>query len=453
MLPARWLHRHRSVRRHRRRLLHEAARRRRRRGRSKSKRQKEIRCAGGRHREPRSRQATTARCSASSRARSTASSSILTNPTMWSLLRGLLARRMRWCGRAGQRSSRIDEFAPAALHRRLSPPDRHVDHSVRPRGAVGGQTRNRVHRAGVVGRRDRPRVGARRTAHRCSSRGRSASGWRARLPQRARWLSQIRPRRRLDARGADPLSHLLFGVLHRCAGPTVPRPSPAHHSRRRDGGRRPGGAGLRHRTAMVRPVRHDRPRRVDRRGVATCPSPNRPTSTPNRSTSGCARTASTTSLTCPPPSGFPTRRSETAPTSPRSTNSPNEARSSPIRATGSRSPVRPTARTPSLVRTPQPAPRLGEHTDALPLETRHQGRETRADTPGMRFAGIAVRGSAGPRHDEFLGRAVVHARAGAAGRRGHPRGVDGTSRRHPVDRGRARSPRTSGGSVRRSSRA
>ncbi len=74
--PARRVHRHRSVRRDRRRLLHQAARRRRRRGDQSRSRQKGIRCGGGRRPEPRSRPATTARCSASWRARSTASSSI-----------------------------------------------------------------------------------------------------------------------------------------------------------------------------------------------------------------------------------------------------------------------------------------------------------------------------------------------------------------------------------------
>ncbi len=43
--------------------------------------------------------------------------------------------------------------------RRVRPPDRHVDHPVRPRRAVGGQARHRVHRAGLVGRSHRARPG------------------------------------------------------------------------------------------------------------------------------------------------------------------------------------------------------------------------------------------------------------------------------------------------------
>ena len=80
----------------------------------------------------------------------------------------------------------------------------------------------------------------------------------------------------------DPLPHLLFGVLHRCPGPTVPRSAPAHDSRRRDGGRRAGGAGLRHRAAVVRPVRDDRATTSGSTRSRHCPSPSRPTSTPKQ---------------------------------------------------------------------------------------------------------------------------------------------------------------------------
>ena len=62
-------------------------------------------------------------------------------------------------GRGGPPSQRLDEFTPAALAETPSAPDRHVDHPVRPRGAVGRQTGDRVHHAGVVGRCDRPGPG------------------------------------------------------------------------------------------------------------------------------------------------------------------------------------------------------------------------------------------------------------------------------------------------------
>ena len=224
-----------------------------------------------------------------------------------------------------------------------SAPDRHSDHPVRPRGAVGGQARDRVHRAGVVRRCDRSRPGC--AGPRTAVRRRADRGVAGRSVCRRRHDgSAVRPRRRLDARGRRSSASLTIRCrfIDALDRPFRDRAS-AHHSRRRDGGRRAGGAGLRHRAAVVRPVRDDRPRRVDRRGVGTLH--HRTGQHPRRADLrvGAREHASTTSSTCPPPSAFPTRPSETAPTSPRSTSSPNEARSSPIRATGSLSPVRPTA--------------------------------------------------------------------------------------------------------------
>ncbi len=293
-----------------------------------------IHCAGGRHREPTSRQATTARCSASWRAPSTASSSIPRSRRTCELLRGLLATADAVVWSRGSTIAALDEFSPAALadaHPHLTVT------AITPFGLEGPWADNpateftvQAWSGGVIGlgrgAQDRAPLFV----------GGQIGEWLAGAYAAAGTMAvRSRPRRRLDARNADPLPHLLFGVVHRRAGPSVARSAPAHHPRRRDGGRRAGGAGLRHRAAVVRPVRHDRSRRMDRRGVGALHHRSRPTSTPSRSTSGYARTTSTTSSTCRPPSGFPTRRSETAPTSRRSTSSSNEERSSPIRATGS----------------------------------------------------------------------------------------------------------------------
>ncbi len=119
----------------------------------------------------------------------------------------------------------------------------------------------------MVGRRDRsrpgctgPRAAVRRGADRRVARRSVCRG--------GHDGSAVRPRGRLDARSRDPLPHLLFGVLHRCpwtgrSATCVGSPFPASR-------RRPTGwwRWVRHRTAVVRPVRDDGPRRVDRRGVA-----------------------------------------------------------------------------------------------------------------------------------------------------------------------------------------
>ncbi len=112
-------------------------------------------------------------------------------------------------------------------------------------------------------------------------------------------------------------------------------------------------------------------------------------------------------------------------------------RSSPIRATGSRSPGRRTACTPARLRAPQPAPRLGEHTDHY-RRNGHLGRESGAssDRECDVSRGIAVRGAAGARHDDasgpgrpartcwrMLGAEVIHVESTR------------TARRHPADRG------------------
>src|SRR3954467_1561073 len=59
----------------------------------------------------------------------------------------------------------------------------------------------------------------------------------------------------------------------------------------------------------------------------------------------------------------------------------------------------------------------------------------RFSNPEFYLAAVAVRGAAGARHDNILGRAVLHAHAGHARCRGYPRRIDAAARRHPLDRG------------------
>ena len=68
----------------------------------------------------------------------------------------------------------------------------------------------------------------------------------------------------------------------------------------------------------------------------------------------------------------------------------------------------------------------------------HRGATAETGSPATRRKRrrLSFERSARPRHDELLGRPVVHARTGATRRRGHPCGVDVTPRRHAVDRRR-----------------
>ena len=356
---------------------------------SKSSRPKVIHCGGGRRRAPRSRPATTARCSVSWPARSTASSS-----TRRCRRRGLRCaacsrRRTRWCGRAGLRSSRSTSSRPQHWPTRY--PHLTVT-SITPFGLEGPWADKpateftlQAWSGGVIGL------------------GRGAQD---RAPlfvagQVGEWLAgayaaagtmavRIRPRGRLDARSADPLPHLLFRVIHRCAGPAVPRHSSAHHSRRRDGSRRAGGAGLRDRAAVVRPVRDDGPRRVDRRGVG--PVHHRTGQHPRR---GALRVGAREQ-----------RRRDSGPVHrlPHSERTGRKRRQRhlvrpvrrtwrvrrPIRATGSPSPVRLTARRRRLYAHPQPAPRLGEHTDHYRRDETFGSRKRAEIAPEM---SISAQGS------------------------------------------------------------
>ena len=204
----------------------------------------------------------------------------------------------------------------------------------------------------------------------------------------------------------DPLSHLLFGVvLRRCAGPTVPRPPPAHDSRCGDGRRRARGAGVRHRAAVVRPVRDGRSRRVDRRTVR--PVHHRTGQHPRRadSTSGCARTdvddILDLSSRIPHPQRTGRKRRQRHR---RSTSSSSAARSSTNPRDGFTQPGPPYRTSPSLLRAPQPAPRLGEHTEPLPPRaTRRAAKPRRDPRPTPSGAGLPFERAARPRHDDASG--------------------------------------------------
>ena len=163
-----------------------------------------------------------------------------------------------------------------------------------------------------------------------------------------------------------------------------------------------------------------------------------------------ATTASTRSSTWPRPSASPTRRSATARTSPAI--GPLPARGTFVRnpRDGFCSPAGPTGcDRRDLRRTPEPAPRLGEHTDALP---RRRAPSSRPD-PRCGAERVAVRGLAGARHDRVLGRSVA---ARTCWRCSAPRSSTSSRPAAPTAPGwspACRSPRTSGGSSRRSSPA
>ena len=133
-----------------------------------------------------------------------------------------------------------------------------------------------------------------------------------------------------------------------------------------------------------------------------CPSPNRPTCTPTTRRVGARAHASTRSSTWRPRSASRTRRSATAPTSRRSTTSSSGlVRHQPARrvhAARTALPRQPVA----AARTAAGAAARRAHRALPPKRT--SGREA-AETahPNGRLGEIAVRGAAGPRHDDASG--------------------------------------------------
>ena len=94
-------------------------------------------------------------------------------------------------------------------------------------------------------------------------------------------------------------------------------------------------------------------------------------------------------------------------------------------------PAHPYRLQPATLRAPEPAPRLGEHTEAYRSAPARPRPKPGPSRPGS----VAVQRVTRPRYDDVLGRPVVHARPGAARCGTDPPGVHAASRRHPADRG------------------
>ena len=169
------------------RVLHEAARRRRRRGDQGRVARAAIRCADGRPPARRSRPRATGRSSTSSTRRSRASSSRPRARTISQPLHALLASAdaVVW-----SRGSPVAEHAPLAPPRSFARIPHLTVTSITPFGLEGPWTRqgrHRVHAAGVVGRDRRARARADPTVRRCSSAARSGSGSPASSPRSGPW--------------------------------------------------------------------------------------------------------------------------------------------------------------------------------------------------------------------------------------------------------------------------
>ena len=238
---------------------------------------------------------------------------------------------------------------------------------------MAGQAGHRVHAAGMVGwdrrpgtRITRPRSGVRRWAGGGVLRG----GVRKR---RHACVANADPRHRprgsdrpVDARDADHGSHLLPGGVLRDARPAVAGRPAAHRSRgcQRQGWL--GGPRVRHRAAVVRSLRNDRPRRLDRRGVTVVD--HRTGQREGRRDLRMGQEPD--SRRHPRPrNGFPD--SERAGRQRRQRHRAGPLRGAPVvcvatRAMATCSPAHPYRMQPALLRAPSPAPRLGEHTEQLP---------------------------------------------------------------------------------------
>ena len=96
-------------------------------------------------------------------------------------------------------------------------------------------------------------------------------------------------------------------------------------------------------------------------------------------------------------------------------------------------PGHPYRMTPALLRRPQPAPRLGEHT----AHYRTANLMSRP-APTRISESVAVERDSSAGHDNVLGGPLLHSFPGDAGRRGHPRGIHPPSRRDPAHRRCAR---------------
>ena len=309
----------------------------------------------------------------------------------------------------GSRLAECPALAPDAIRARRAAPDRHGDHAVRPRGAVVRPAGHRVHAAGVVRRDRRPRPRRARPGARCSWAGRSASGSPAR-PGRHRHDGLAGPcarrtgrraGRRLDARDAGAVPHLLPGDLrrHGRAGPSgaggpSSRPGVEAASDGLVGPRR------RHRPAVARLLRDGRAPRVDG-GPLALRQPRPPAA--RRSRHGWPSARRRRSSSWPARSASRTRPSATAPTIP--TTDHFEARGSIVAEPARRLPR---AR-PAVPVRPAAAPHRRAGSDAGRARRTACAASTHRGDPAAprRPPDAAVRRAAGPRPDRVLGRAAA----------------------------------------------
>ena len=381
--------RRRPVERDRRRLLHQAAGRRRRARSSRSSRPRATAAERGRRPGPRSPTVTTARCSRSCRRPSRAWSPI---PTTTTISPGCMRLLRRADAVVWSRGSRLTESPGAVARRhprRRAAPDRHA-RSRRSAWTVRGATApppSSPCRPGRAGSSDW--VAAHRTGRRCSSAARSASGSPASTPPSARWCrgrgrnatAPGRARRRVDARDARDVPHLLPGDLSRTwsddrSAPGDPS-SPRAWRRRATGRRRR----RRDRPAVARLLRDGRPSRVD--GGSQAVRQPRPSAARDRGVDGRAHDRRRCSSS-PARAASPTRPSATAPPSRRPTTSRPAARSSRTRGTASTNPIGPYRFDPPLLRPAEPAPRLGEHDTGDPGSARPRDTARQSDARGRR---------------------------------------------------------------------
>ena len=361
------------------------------------------------------RRATTGRCSAFWPARSTAWS-----PTPIAdidFVNALLAAPMRWCGRAGRPSPNIAVLTPAEIRRAhphltvtsITPFGLDGPWCDRPAteftlqawsGGIVGLGRGSADRAPVYvgGQVGEYLAGAYASAATLASAD-------------ARWRGTDRP---VDAGDPDPRPHLLSGDLLRDARQAVARRPAADGARHRARQGRPGRHRLRHRAAVVRPVRDDRTQdwideesplsiteqanenadelyawvesqTVDEiRDLATAfRIPNAPVANGANIDSASTTSSGARVVRHQPPRRFRPARPSL----------PHDARACFARPSRRRA----SANTPST--TAETDIRVAKRRDF--------------DSRNVRFGGTAVRGSARARHDDVLGGAVVHAHARA----------------------------------------
>ena len=226
---------------------------------------------------------------------------------------------------------------------------------------------HRVHAAGLVRRDRRPGPRRARTGRRCSSAARSASGSPAPRPPSARWSSRARAlarragraRRRVDARDARAVPHLLPGDLRRHGRTALPERAVHRHARAwratSDGLVGLGvGTGQQWLDFCVM-VEH--PEWMEDRSLFANRAHLRPDD--RRVDGGAHHGGDPRRRRRVPHPARPDRQRRDDPRRP--TTSRRAGRSSRTRATASSSPTGPYRFDPPLLRAPEPAPTVGEH--------------------------------------------------------------------------------------------